>query len=411
MNMSTFATHCRICKKITKKFFDLGRQPLANSLLKRPRQIEKKYPLALNWCDYCSLVQLNYTVDPKKLFSKYVWVTGTSRAAKDFSSDFYKELVKRIPGSRNGYVLEVASNDGTFLLPFAKNGYRVHGVDPATNIVKLAIKNGVPTKTEFWGVKAARKMLYETGSARIVFARNVLAHVANIKDFVSGLSLILASDGVLAIEVHYAGKILKELQYDSIYHEHLCYFTFKPLERLLNEAGLFVFDVMEGPISGGALIIYASKNRRKERAAVKSLRSCEEQGGLYNFKAWQNFAARAFAHRKEFLSMLTKIMKDGTPVVGWGASARSSTLLNFCGIDSKFIPVIADQNKLKQGLFTAGSHIPIKSPEMAMKINPKLVVILGWNFTGEIMKSLKNEFDYHSDCLVPLPTWPRILKL
>ncbi|MEK7090180.1 MAG: methyltransferase domain-containing protein, partial [Patescibacteria group bacterium] len=227
---------CRVCGGRVKTFFDLGRQPLANSLLENPRQSEKKYPLALNHCSYCGSVQLNYTVNPKTLFSKYVWVTGTSSTARSFSNVFYKELARRTPDSRKNYVLEVASNDGTFLLPFSKRGYRVIGLDPAANIAKIAEKNGVPTKVAFWGPKAAKKILNERGPARIIFARNVLAHVANLQDFVKGLALCLHEDGVLAIEVHYAAKILKELQYDSIYHEHLCYFTFGPLERLLKQS-------------------------------------------------------------------------------------------------------------------------------------------------------------------------------
>ncbi len=409
MRASFYIKKCRVCdSQSLKPFLDLGKQPLVNSLLKYEEDREKVYPLALVWCSKCKLVQLDYTVDPKKLFSTYVWVTNTSKAANEFSDRFCDKLISRASGDKNNYVLEIASNDGTFLKPFQKRGYQVLGIDPAENIVEMANAAGVPTRCIFWSGEAAKKLVKEKGKAKIIFARNVLAHVSNPQDFVYGISEALDDKGVVAIETHYGRKIQEELQYDSIYHEHLCYFTLKNIEKLLNSAGLFVFDVLLGPISGGALIVYARKTKNKESKEVVRWRHEEEKARVNNFSNWKNFRDNVFAHRSKLLEILGEAKKSGV-VVGWGASARSSILLNFCGIDFKIISSIIDLNPLKQGKLTAGTHIKIVRPEEAFKKTPSLVFITGWNFSEEIIDSLRNKWGYRGRCLIPLPGEPRII--
>ena len=399
---------CRVCKsRKIKEFLDLGRQPYANALLKSPNDKEKFYPLLLSYCENCSLVQLNHTPDPKELFSNYVWVTATSSTARKHAKVFCKEIIARLENNKKGYILEVASNDGTFLLPFIKKGYTVLGVDPAKNIAETAIAAAVPTRCEFFGVSSAKRILKDVGPARVIFARNVLPHVANTHDFIKGMHMVLADDGMLVIEIHYAKKIYQELHYDSVYHEHLCYFTIKSLEELLHRYGLFIEDITTSPISGGSLVIYIRKHKVKETTGVKTYRKAEEKIKLNTFSSWVNFANRTKKHREKFLKILNKY--KGALIVGYGASARSSTLLNYCGIRTKHIAVIADQNSWKQGLYTAGSHIPIKSPDNVMKKNPHFVVILAWNFKNEIMKILKDRYKYKGKFILPLPNNPRVL--
>lgn len=403
---------CRVCQnKDLKPFFNLGVQPLANSLLKTLDEKENSYPLSLSWCPQCNLVQLNQTVSPEELFSEYIWVTATSETAREHAEDFYREVRVRSPEIKKGYVLEIASNDGTFLLPFIRHGCEVLGVDPAKNIAALAEKNGVPTKCYFFGKKSAEELLRERGSARVVFARNVLPHVANTRDFVEGLQVCLDEDGVLAIEVHYAKKILEELQYDSIYHEHLCYFTLKSIEKLLNDFHLYVYDLGRSPISGGSIIIYAKKHKTKEASIAQAFREQEIRNKTNDFDSWKNFADRATLHRKELLEILQNTVNRSEVIVGYGASARSSTLLNFCKIDSHLISVIADQNPMKHKRFTAGTHIPIDSPEAVMSQNPKCVLILAWNFADEIIQVLRNRFNYNGTVIIPLPSRPYVLRL
>lgn len=401
-------TTCRVCKsRQIKRFLDLGDQPYANSLLKSPQEKEKSYPLSLNFCQNCSLVQLDHTPDPKELFSNYIWVTGTSNTARMQAKVWCRKVTSRIKSKKKGYILEVASNDGTFLLPFIKKGYTVLGVDPAKNIAKVAVAAGVSTRCEFFGVASAKKILKEMGPAQVVFARNVLAHVANTLDFVKGMEIVLDDDGLLVIEVHYAKKIYQELHYDSIYHEHLCYFTVKSLEKLLSLHNLFIEDVTTSPISGGALIVYARKRKVKESAKVGAFRKAEERIKLNALESWENFAQRIKKHKENFLEILEKY--KGKTVVGYGASARSSTLLNYCGISTKQIAVIADQNSWKQGLYTAGTHIPIKSLDFVMEKKPQVFVILSWNYKNEIMNNLKNTYKYKGKCVIPLPNSPKVI--
>ncbi len=411
-------TTCRICNsKNLKPFFDLGAQPLANSLLSRADEPEQLYPLALTFCGDCNLVQLTETVDPNILFSNYVWVTGTSKGANEFSEKFYTELssragagdASRAGNAKSSYVLEIASNDGTFLKPFIKNGWQVLGVDPAENFVEMANHAGVPTKRAFWSKAAAEEVVREKGKAQVLFARNVLPHVANTRDFVEGLALALDDGGTLAIEAHYAKIILDELHYDSIYHEHLCYFTLKTLERLLHECGLFVFDVADSPISGGSMILYAKKTNITETVALRAFRAIEERERVNDLPRWEDFAKQAFAHREKLLSILRKAAALGK-IVGWGASARSSTMLNFCGIDSRMLSSIIDLNPLMQGKFTAGTHIPIVPPEAAFRETPSMVFVTGWNFSGEIIEMLRGKFGYRGPCLIPLPHDPRVIS-
>lgn len=401
-------SQCRVCNSPDiQPFFDLGDQPLANSLLSRIDESEKAYPLSLSWCSRCNLVQLNDTADPKELFSQYVWVTGTSSTAQEYAKHFYREVAARAAMPDTGYVLEIASNDGTFLSAFLHHGHRVLGVDPARNIADMAQAKGIPTMCAFWGRETADEVLRTRGPAHVIFARNVLPHVANTHDFVGGLRSVLHAEGTLAVEIHYAKTILEGLHYDSIYHEHLCYFTLKSVERLLNQFGLYVFDIGTSPISGGSIVVYASARRKQETPQVDKYRNQEAVDGTNDLVLWEKFASLSCAHRDRLREMLVACAARGS-VVGYGASARSSTLLNFCGIDRRLLPVIADQNALKQGKYTPGTHILIDSPENAMRRNPVHVFILAWNLADEITGIMQDRFGFGGSFIIPLPASPHL---
>ncbi|OGY52165.1 MAG: hypothetical protein A3J59_03365 [Candidatus Buchananbacteria bacterium RIFCSPHIGHO2_02_FULL_56_16] len=403
---------CRVCQAPTlKQFFDLGRQPLANALPQKPDEPEQTYPLSLSWCPSCSLVQLNETVSPKALFSQYVWVTGTSSTARDYAETFYQRTMAHLakPEAKK-FILEIASNDGTFLIPFRDHGHRILGVDPAKNIVEMAEKGGIPTRCAFFSELTAEEIVKTDGPADMVIARNVLPHVANTRDFIAGIGRCVGTDGVAVIEVHDASIIQNELHYDSIYHEHLCYFTVKSLERLLNDAGLSLIDLEPSPISGGSMVVYAAKGKSTETPAVQQRRDQETNQHTNEFSRWQQFAEQSFRHRDQFTQLLDQIRQDGRTVVGYGASARSSTLLNFCGIGPELLAAIADQNPWKQGRYTAGTHIPIVAPEQTLGRNPGYVVILAWNFADEIISILKTKYRYGGGVILPLPRTPRLVE-
>lgn len=402
-------TACRSCGSTSLvPFFDLGLHPFSEGYVKDPAAPEKVYPLSLSRCSDCRLVELNETGDPHELFSYFFWVTGTSATANEFAKTFYRELVARAGAPGDGYVLELASNDGTFLLPFVKNGFRVLGVDPAENLKAVAEAAGVPTLCEFWGGAVASRVRAEHGAAKMIFARNVLPHVANTNDFVEGIATCLADGGTVAIEAHYARTILEELHYDSIYHAHLCYFTIRSMEALLARHGLFVFDVVESPISGGSLIYYASKERRGPTEMLTRLRASEDASGVNELGPWEEFARRAAEHRERFRGLIDVAVRTSGPIVAYGASARSSTLLNYCGIDASMLRCVADKNTLKHGYCTPGSNIPIVAPEEAFKGKPPVVVILAWNFASEIIGYLKRDLGFSGTCIIPLPREPRV---
>jgi hypothetical protein len=410
--METITT-CRVCSsKNIEPFFDLGKQPLANSLPDKADANEEFFPLSLSYCHECSLVQLNETISPEKLFSHYLWLTGTSLAAHKHARTFFDAVVARTPqAGKKGYVLEIASNDGTFLVPFKKERFQIVGVDPAENIAQMAREQGIPTEVVFFGSQAASDLVAKHGFAEIVFARNVLPHVAGTRDFVDGLREAISDTGTVAIEAHYGKIIQEDLHYDSIYHEHLCYFTVKSMERLLNDHGLYVFDVTESPISGGSLVYYAKKSVTDPSASLIAYREAETKDKANDFEMWKDFASRSFAHRDKILAILRDEKAQGRKIAGWGASARSSTMLNFCGITTDIVPEIVDMNPLKQGRFTAGTHIPIRNADDIMATKPDCIFLLAWNFKDEITNHLTSHYGFKGDCVLPFPKEPHVVVL
>lgn len=373
---------------------------------------EKKCPLSLSWCSQCRLTQLNHTADPDELFSSYVWVTGTSSTAVAYAGRFCDEVLKRKNDSGGkGYVLELASNDGTFLKPFVDRGHEVLGVDPAENIVERAIDSGVNTRCGFFGRELAGQIIAEQGHPSVVFARNVVPHVANLHDFIGGMSLCCGEDTLAVIEVHYSKVILEELHYDSIYHEHLCYFSLKSIEGLLSRYGMHVCDVMASPISGGSLVLFIRKGSNEVSESVQQYMGQEQADETNELSSWERFVEDSFLHRETLRYLLEDELRQGRKVAGYGASARSSTLLNFCGIGSEHVFMISDQNGLKHGLYTAGTGIRIESPDVVMAEKPDTILLLAWNFRDEICEILKQRYGFEGRVIVPLPNEPAVVEM
>lgn len=396
---------CRSCgSEKVEQFFDLGEQPFANALLiKKQFNSEKKYPLSLSFCKSCGLVQLDYTADAEELFSNYFWVTGTSQTALDYAERFCERTISHIEEDSKGYILELASNDGTFLRPFRNRGYEVLGVDPAVNIAKMATKNGIPTIAEFFGEKIANKIISKQGYPAVVYARNVVPHVSNLHDFIKGISCLCTDENIAIIEVHYAGKILDEIHYDSIYHEHLCYFTLMSLSNLLCQYNLHVYDIDYSPISGGSIVVYLSKKEKEKTVKLKEF-EIEERNKQYNsLVKWKEFAQLSYKHREDLVNHVNASLKRGEKIVAYGASARSSTMLNFCGINNELVECVIDKNKLKQRKYTPGSHMKIVSPRKGMENVPSTVLLLAWNFKDEIIKYLKDDLKFTGNVIIPLP--------
>ena len=402
---------CRVCDgSDIAPVFDLGRQPLANSLRRCRSEVLPTFPLAICRCETCGTIQLTETVSPEMLFTHYVWVTGTSEGARHYSQLFADRLVERCP-PRPLFVVEIASNDGTFLQRFAERGDRVLGIDPAQNIAAMAEQAGIPTVAEFFGLAVAERIVAQHGEADAVFARNVIPHVENALDVVAGMAHCLRADGTGAIEFHRADVILEELHYDSIYHEHLCYHSLHSISWLLERLGLLPFDVTTSPISGGSLVVYFSKTPRPRSEAFETMRTRERDLGVGQAKAWQDFAVRCERHRIASKALVESRRAAGKRLIGYGASARSSTLLNFCGIDATHLDCVADRAPLKHGTFTPGTDIPIVSPDEAFAARPDAVLLLAWNFRDEILAQIAAEHGWHGEVLIPLPGDPAVVTI
>ena len=409
MNASIYETisSCRICgSEDLNEFLNLGSQPPANSLTKKDDPEIQRVPLRLLFCNNCKVVQIGESVDPKFLFSKYVWVTGTSKGAHKHSKFFFESINKRNRGFKST-VLEIASNDGTFLKEFQNQGYEVIGVDPAINIAEIATSNGIPTIAQFFDEKFALGLKNKNKFFNIIYARNVIPHVKNIHSVISGINILLATDGLGAIEFHDASLILNELHYDSIYHEHIFYFSIKTLSYILSRYGLEVFDLAKSPISGGSWIIYFAKEKRnKSKFLIKAI-SEENQLRVNTIQKWNKFALKTISHAED---LKFKIKNFKGKIIGYGASARSSTLLNYCNINNSQISYIVDNNKLKHNLLTPGTNIKIVSKDLLIedKDNINLIILLAWNFKEEILEDIR-KIGYTGKIIVPLPDKVQIL--
>lgn len=402
---------CRICNsKNISKLINLGNQPLANSLKNKSNSSEKFYPLQICQCNDCSVIQLTETVKANILFENYVWVTGTSGVAVEYSKIFFQRCFKLIKNNEN-FIVEIASNDGTFLKPFKDNGFKVLGVDPAQNISEIANNNGIRTKNDFFGTRSAEEIIRNEGKASLIFARNVIPHVENVKDVIKGIRNLLVNDGVGVIEFHRADIILKELHYDSIYHEHLFYFSLYSLTKLLNKYNLYPFDLDLSPISGGSFVIYFSKQKRKKSTYLINSEKEELDLGVEKTSKWNSFSENVLAHKKKLKKIISEFLEKKQNIIAYGASARSSTILNYCDLGSKYIKIIADKSPLKHNLYTPGSSIKIVDPIEALKYNPDVIILLAWNFKDEIIAELTNKYNWRGKIILPLPDEPKVINI
>lgn len=396
---------CRICDSgDLTQILDMGEQPPANSLYTEFSSPPPKVPLRLCICNHCGCVQLKESVNPVYLFGSYLWVTGTSKTASHYSQTFAMRALEKADKPQP-FVVEIASNDGTFLREFQNKNSCVLGVDPAENIAAFANSQGVETIPEFFTVKVAENILRERGTADIAIARNVIPHVKEIHSVIEGLKLLIGRNGIGIIEFHDSNLLLKELHYDYIYHEHLFYFTLSSMQFLLAQHDLFAFDLDRSPISGGSWVIYFSSSTKQKSTALADAEKAEGNKAVDVKDNWLRFCKNAISHRDTLKQLIIDMSE---PLIAYGASARSSTLLNFAQLGYRNISAIIDKNHLKHGLYTPGSAIPVISFEEGVKrlknLNPLL--LLAWNFSDEIMKDLKS-YGYAGEYILPLPGLPR----
>jgi SAM-dependent methyltransferase len=382
---------CRFCgAPIDTVFADLGMSPLANSYLppERANAMEPFYPLRALVCEHCLLVQLQQFETPEAIFSEYAYFSSYSTTWLEHSRRYVEAMIERWGLGTSSQVVELASNDGYLLQYFVERGVPVLGVEPAANVAAAAIERGVPTVVEFFGVATAER-LAAGRKADLLLGNNVLAHVPDLNDFVAGMKVLLAGDGVITMEFPHLLRLIEDNQYDTIYHEHFSYFSFLTVRQVFAAHGLRLFDVEELETHGGSLRIYgahADDASKPETDRARELLAREEAAGLTDLATYRGYARRVTDDKRAVLSLLIDLKREGRSIVGYGAPAKGNTLLNYCGIGTDFLDYTVDLNPHKQGHLLPGSHVPIRPVEALRETQPDVVVILPWNLRAEIME-------------------------
>ena len=402
---------CRACDSTsTTVLLDLGRLPLANAFVKSPGDDDDLFRenLTVVMCDSCHLIQIRDEVPREKLYSSFLWVTATSQTTKDYARWFSTRLKDKYQKKAGSFLVEIASNDGFFLEHYRENGFDILGVDPS-DLAEDAARRGLPSLRNFFGMAVAERIVQERGHADVIVARNVLGHVDQLQDLVGGMKHLLAEDGVCLIESPYAYFLRNETQYDTIFHEHVSYLTVGSVSNLMERFDMKLTDITFVPMNGGSFLFEIVHQASPLERGDGTMIDFEEIIQLNKPGGWKDFADAVANQREMLVSLLRDLAAKGKKVVGYGAAAKSMTMLNFCGITTDLLRVMGDANPRKQGLLCPGVRIPVVSPGELMKCDPDYIMIGAWNFKEEIIRFFKEKMGYRNKFIVPLPL-PKILN-
>lgn len=382
-------TQCRICKsEKLELFLDLGLQPLANSFLKNKQQfaMEKFYPLIAYFCHNCNLAQLLDVVDKEEMFSDYIYFTSGMPKISSHFRGYAEDIMARFlqPGD---FVMEIASNDGILLKFFQDAGYKVLGIDPAANVVKVAENLGVTTIVDFFNAKLAEKISSEQGKPKVIMANNVVAHIDDHHDLAEGLNKLLAKDGVFVLEAPYLTDMFDNLTYDTIYHEHLSFLAVRPLQNLFSQYGLEIFDVQVHPVQGNSIRAFVGHaGQHPVSKKVNELTEDELARGFNKPATYFDLAARVRKQRGKLITMLKELKSQGKKIAAYGAPAKGNTLLNYCQIGTDILDYALEDLPAKKNLFTPGMHIPTVDAAYAHSHEPDYYLMLAWNYEKPILE-------------------------
>jgi len=369
--------------------------------------MERFYPLHAWVCESCFLVQLEEYVSPDQIFSDYAYFSSYSDSWVEHARRYTDMVTQRFGLNDQSLVNEIASNDGYLLQHFVAKKIPCLGIEPAANVAKVAVERGIRTTVRFFGVQSARAIAAEFGRPNLLLGNNVLAHVPDINDFVSGMKALLAPGGVITMEFPHLLRLMDENQFDTIYHEHFSYLSFYSVEKIFAHHGLRLFDVEQIPTHGGSLRIFgchAEDISHPSGPAVAALRSEEIARGLTNAATYREFEARVKDTKRKLLAFLIEARNAGKTVVGYGAPGKGNTLLNYCGIRTDFLDFTVDRSPHKHGRYTPGTHIPILPPERLREMRPDYVLILPWNLKQEITQQHAYVREWGGRFVVPIPT-------
>ena len=405
---------CQICRsKKIYEILDLGHSGLCDSLLKKDdlNKHEKSYPLKLFKCRKCHLLQINYVVNNEEVFHlDYPYKSGITKTLKDLLHSTSKYSVDNFKFSKKPLAIDIGSNDGTLLEGFKNHGFKVLGIEP-TNIAKLANKKGIKTIQKFFDYKTAQFIKKRYHKAEVITGTNIFAHINKLDSLMKGVKNLLNPDnGIFVTESHYAVNILDEMQFDSVYHEHLRFYLLKPLIFLLNKYNFNVIDASRIPNYAGSIRVTATLNKKiKPKKSIKQILNSEKRAGFYSEKKYKQYAKKVIKVKKDLSEMLWKLKLNKKKIVGVGCPGRSVTLLAYCNITDQLIDYIAEQSSsLKLNMFTPSTHIKIIDEKYMINNQPDYALVLSWHYGKNVMKNLRNK-GYKGKFIMPLPK-PRIIN-
>lgn len=404
------SSRCRFCSApLQHSFVDLGMSPLCQTHIAEDQinSMERFFPLHALICEQCLLVQLDEFVAPDEIFSEYAYFSSYSDSWVRHAREYCESMVGRFGLTPDSQVMEIASNDGYLLQHFVARGIPVLGIEPAANVAQTAVEKGVPTEVAFLGKESAGRIVETHGHADLVVGNNVLAHVPDINDFVSGIGCLLAQSGIVTMEFPHLYQLINLNQFDTIYHEHFSYLSFYTVEKVFKAHGLTIFDVEEIETHGGSLRIYARHEADVAKQAterVASLHAKERADGFHKLERYLTFEDQVRMTKRGLLEFLIRVKNDGKRIVGYGAPGKGNTLLNYCGIRTDFLDFTVDRNPYKQGKLTPGTHIPILDPSAIFEARPDYVLILPWNLEHEVQEQMAEIREWGGRFVVPIPS-------
>lgn len=399
---------CRICGgSRLYKFLDLGSMPPPNGYLTKVelKQKEYHYPLDVCLCRDCFHVQLYHIVPSEIMFKNYLYIPSTSQTLLQNFASIASELVEKYHPKKGSLVIDIGSNDGTLLSYFKAKEMEVLGIDPATNLVTVARLKGVETINDFFSEKLARELVKKYGKAKIITATNSFAHINDLNNYCQGLNILLDKDGVAFLEFPYLLDLLGKNEFDTIYHEHLSYFSVLPLTVLFKNNNLKILDIVHTPIHGGSIrvylgtknTIYKPSNSYREFIKEEKLRKIDQMG------TYDEFARRVKVIKRDLVAFLKRLKKQGKTIVGYGASAKGNVLLNYCGINKNIIDYVVDSIPFKQGRFTPGTHLPIYPEGRLLEDQPDYALLFSWTFLEEILNKQRLYRERGGQFIITIP--------
>lgn len=399
---------CRACNSSDlAQFLDLGFTPPADRFLRREQLAEPEthYPLTVNLCQCCGFVQLGQVVSPEVLYRQdYPYESSITRSGQAHWNEFAKTVVERFGLGANDLAVDIGSNVGVLLSAFRANGTRILGVDPASNIVRIAERNGVETLNEFFSQSVAADIRKTKGPASVITGTNVFAHVDDLAGFMRAVDHLLNERGVFIFEAPYFVNLVGQLEYDTIYHEHLSYLSLRPLVPFFRKFGMEVFDVEQRDIHGGSFRVYVARaGQHAVTEEVQHLLDLEKQTGVHSLDTLNVFSQRVAQNRRDLMNLLHTLKQQGKTVAVVSAPAKGMTLLNYCRLGTETLDFATEKSTLKIGRFTPGTHLPVVPDAELMARKPDYVLLLAWNFAKEIIRNLNDYREAGGKFIIPIP--------